>query len=46
MTRGSHEAGEVQGQTRQHSRHIDLLGAQYTCIGADNMGCDMAAHTQ
>merc|ERR1712187_466508 len=33
IARGNHKAGEIQGQTRQHSRLINLLGVKQICIG-------------
>ena len=39
IQRGNHKAGEVQGQTRQHSRLINLLGVKQIVIGV-NMDCD------
>merc|ERR1712032_625861 len=33
IAKGNHKAGEIQGQTRQHSRLINLLGVKQICIG-------------
>ena len=30
IAKGNHKAGEIQGQTRQHSRLINLLGVKQT----------------
>merc|ERR1712100_971191 len=37
-------AGEIQGQTRQHSRLINLLGVKQICIGVNKMDCDTAGY--
>ena len=34
IAKGNHKAGEIQGQTRQHSRLINLLGVKQICIGS------------
>merc|ERR1711920_399469 len=44
--KGNHKAGEIQGQTRQHSRLINLLGVKQICIGVNKMDCDVAAYKQ
>ena len=36
IAKGNHKAGEIQGQTRQHSRLINLLGVKQICIGSVN----------
>ena len=46
IARGDHKAGEIQGQTRQHSRLINLLGVKQICIGVNKMDCDAAAYKQ
>merc|ERR1711874_627502 len=43
---GNHKAGEIQGQTRQHSRLINLLGVKQIAIGVNKMDCDTAAYKQ
>merc|ERR1712226_1394831 len=43
---GNHKAGEIQGQTRQHSRLINLLGVKQICIGVNKMDCDTAGYKQ
>ena len=40
-----HKACEIQGQTRQHARLINLLGKQIH-IGANKMDCDTARYQQ
>merc|ERR1712028_63496 len=46
IAKGNHKAGEIQGQTRQHSRLINLLGVKQICIGVNKMdwwtGVDVA----
>merc|ERR1711972_626266 len=37
IARGNHKAGEIQGQTRQHSRLINLLGVKQIGIGINKM---------
>merc|ERR1711971_1069003 len=43
---GNHKAGEIQGQTRQHSRLINLLGVKQIAIGVNKMDCDVAKYEQ
>merc|ERR1711869_123953 len=42
IAKGNHKAGEIQGQTRQHSRLINLLGVKQLCIGVNKMDCQTA----
>jgi len=44
IQKGNHKAGEIQGQTRQHSRLINLLGVKQIIIGVNKMDCDMAGY--
>merc|ERR1711865_29808 len=44
IQRGNHKAGEIQGQTRQHSRLINLLGVKQLIIGINKMDCDTAGY--
>jgi len=44
IQRGNHKAGEIQGQTRQHSRLINLLGVKQIVIGINKMDCDTAGY--
>jgi elongation factor 1-alpha len=37
IQKGDHKAGEVQGQTRQHARLINLLGVKQLVIGVNKM---------
>ena len=42
IQKGNHKAGEVQGQTRQHARLINLLGVKQLNIGINKMDTDTA----
>jgi elongation factor 1-alpha len=44
IQKGNHKQGIVQGQTRQHSRLINLLGVDQVCIGVNKMDCDVAKY--
>merc|ERR1712193_140883 len=44
IARGNHKAGEIQGQTRQHARVINLLGVKQIVIGVNKMDCDTAGY--
>ena len=46
IQRGNHKAGEIQGQTRQHARLINLLGVKQLIVGVNKMDCDMAGYKQ
>jgi len=46
IAKGNHKAGEIQGQTRQHSRLINLLGVKQICVGVNKMDCDVAGYKQ
>jgi len=46
IQRGNHKAGEIQGQTRQHSRLINLLGVKQIMIGVNKMDCDLAKYSK
>merc|ERR1711953_706489 len=37
IAKGNHKAGEIQGQTRQHSRLINLLGVKQIACGCNEM---------
>jgi len=43
---GNHKAGEIQGQTRRHSRLINLLGVKQIIIGINKMDCDTAGYKE
>merc|ERR1712093_654112 len=46
IQRGNHKAGEIQGQTRQHARLINLLGVKQLIVGVNKMDCDTAGYKQ
>lgn len=37
IARGNHKTGEIQGQTRQHARLINLLGVEQLIVGVNKM---------
>eukprot|EP00200_Dunaliella_tertiolecta_P006738 CAMPEP_0202337266 /NCGR_PEP_ID=MMETSP1126-20121109/8_1 /ASSEMBLY_ACC=CAM_ASM_000457 /TAXON_ID=3047 /ORGANISM="Dunaliella tertiolecta, Strain CCMP1320" /LENGTH=463 /DNA_ID=CAMNT_0048927405 /DNA_START=82 /DNA_END=1473 /DNA_ORIENTATION=- len=46
IQKGDHKAGEVQGQTRQHARLINLLGVKQLVVGVNKMDCDTAGYKE
>jgi len=44
IQRGNPKAGEVMGQTRQHSLLINLLGVKQMIVGVNKMDCDLAGY--
>mmetsp|Transcript_57037 Transcript_57037/g.184712 ORF Transcript_57037/g.184712 Transcript_57037/m.184712 type:complete len:219 (+) Transcript_57037:71-727(+) len=44
--KGNHKAGEIQGQTRQYSRLINVLGAKHITTVVKRMDCDTAVYMQ
>jgi len=46
IQKGNHKAGEVQGQTRQHARLLNLLGVKQLIVGVNKMDCDVAGYGQ
>jgi elongation factor 1-alpha len=46
IQKGDHKAGEVQGQTRQHARLINLLGVKQIIVGVNKMDSDVAKYSQ
>jgi elongation factor 1-alpha len=46
IARGNHKLGEVQGQTRQHARLINLLGVKQLIVGINKMDCDVAKYSK
>jgi len=44
IQKGNHKAGQIQGQTRQHARLINLLGVKQIIIGVNKMDCDVAKY--
>jgi len=46
IARGNHKQNEVQGQTRQHSRLINLLGVKQLIVGVNKMDSDVASYKE
>ncbi|EEQ99835.1 Elongation factor 1-alpha, putative [Perkinsus marinus ATCC 50983] len=46
IAKGNHKAGEIQGQTRQHARLINLLGVKQLIVGVNKMDCDVAGYKE
>lgn len=46
IAKGNRKAGEIQGQTRQHARLINLLGVKQLIVGINKMDCDTAGYKQ
>jgi elongation factor 1-alpha len=46
IQKGDHKAGEVQGQTRQHARLINLLGVKQLLVGVNKMDSDVAKYSK
>jgi elongation factor 1-alpha len=46
IQKGDHKAGIIQGQTRQHSRLINLLGVKQIIVGVNKMDSDVAKYSQ
>ncbi|GFH32510.1 elongation factor-1 alpha-like protein, partial [Haematococcus lacustris] len=46
IQKGDHKAGEIQGQTRQHARLINLLGVKQLIIGVNKMDSDTAGYKE
>ena len=46
IAKGNHKASEVQGQTRQHARLLNLLGVKQLIIGINKMDSDTANYSE
>jgi elongation factor 1-alpha len=46
IQKGDHKAAEIQGQTRQHARLINLLGVKQLLIGINKMDSDVAGYKE
>ena len=46
IQKGDHKAAEIQGQTRQHARLINLLGVKQLIVGVNKMDSDVAGYKQ
>jgi elongation factor 1-alpha len=46
IAKGDPKAGEIQGQTRQHARLINLLGVKQVIIGVNKMDSDTAGYSK
>merc|ERR1711959_545809 len=46
IQKGNHKAGEVQGQTRQHARLLNLLGVKQLIVGINKVDCDTAGYKE
>ncbi len=46
IAKGNHKANEVQGQTRQHARLLNLLGVKQLIIGVNKMDSDTAGYKE
>ena len=44
IQKGDHKAAEIQGQTRQHARLINLLGVKQLVIGVNKMDTETAGY--
>jgi translation elongation factor EF-1alpha len=44
IQKGDHKAAEIQGQTRQHARLINLLGVKQLICGVNKMDSDVAGY--
>jgi elongation factor 1-alpha len=46
LAKGNHREGEVQGQTRQHARLLNLLGIKQLIVGVNKMDSDTAKYSK
>ena len=46
IAKGNHKENEIQGQTRQHARLLNLLGVKQLIIGVNKMDSDTAGYSE
>ena len=46
IAKGNHKSSEIQGQTRQHARLLNLLGVKQLIIGVNKMDSDTANYSE
>lgn len=46
IAKGNRKQGEIQGQTRQHARLINLLGVKQLVVGVNKMDTDIAGYKE
>ncbi|KAI9295291.1 elongation factor alpha-like protein [Neoconidiobolus thromboides FSU 785] len=46
IQKGDHKAGDIQGQTRQHARLLNLLGVKQLIVGINKMDSDTAGYKE
>ncbi|OZJ04966.1 hypothetical protein BZG36_01739 [Bifiguratus adelaidae] len=46
IQKGDHKAGDIQGQTRQHARLLNLLGVKQLVVGVNKMDSDVAGYKE
>eukprot|EP01013_Petalomonas_cantuscygni_P029273 TRINITY_DN5426_c0_g3_i1.p1 TRINITY_DN5426_c0_g3~~TRINITY_DN5426_c0_g3_i1.p1 ORF type:complete len:480 (+),score=140.11 TRINITY_DN5426_c0_g3_i1:52-1491(+) len=46
IAKGDHKSGEIQGQTRQHARLLNLLGVKQLIVAVNKMDTDVAKYSK